>query len=453
MQTELSANRPLTSQRLASTGFSVRLFLGAAMVFAADRTSGDMQLMFLAATILSFGFDTRNLMSLRNFFLGYACALFAVGPALLDRAEFRYGTEFTMWATAFLVGYTTLNTRRPRKRIESREMSDEKSVDWLLYFPIGAHLTFLGFQILRVGASTLYSGVTLTQQIADYAQGSGGLIVMIPIALKAFSVGAAAAYTQASLRSGRRLRYRPLLVLLVILPSLTLQRSAAILGAVLLASVFALERRLGNSASSRPSAVRRFPRPLYVLVVVLLTGGIALQIGVLRETRLRARYGGSAEGVVATQFRQEFSPLILYKDARRDVATDGPLGGRTMFVPLVTQFVPRAIWPSKPPNTSEYLMAKFHPGEFAAGYSMAPSIFGDAFLNFGTFGTAVLLATLGAFAALCDRAYIRRQLNMVPLFLVVYGSAYSVLRDNLSTGLGLGIMSYLSFALLRQCKS
>jgi hypothetical protein len=94
-------------------------------------------------------------------------------------------------------------------------------------------------------------------------------------------------------------------------------------------------------------------------------------------------------------------------------------------------------------------MRALHPTDLAAGYSLAPSIFGAAYLNFGMGGTAILVALTGWGAAFFDRGYVDGLRSRIPQFLIVSAWSYSLLRDDLANSLMSILLTFLVYRVLR----
>ena len=69
-----------------------------------------------------------------------------------------------------------------------------------------------------------------------------------------------------------------------------------------------------------------------------------------------------------------------------------------MGLPFLLKVVPRSWYPSKPLNSGAYYMSTVRPAEWAAGYALPPTFFGDAYLSFGTRGAIVACLLLGMLA-------------------------------------------------------
>ncbi len=128
----------------------------------------------------------------------------------------------------------------------------------------------------------------------------------------------------------------------------------------------------------------------------------------------------------------------------------GRTHGETILPPLLLKLVPRGLLPTKPINSGAYYMSKVRPAEFAAGYALPPTLFGDAYLNFGMVGAVVACLLLGFIAARLDRAYKYGRLSCVPGFLLASVSVYGLLRNALSESLSAFIL--IGFAYLVSCR-
>jgi hypothetical protein len=94
-------------------------------------------------------------------------------------------------------------------------------------------------------------------------------------------------------------------------------------------------------------------------------------------------------------------------------------------------------------------MRALHPTDLAAGYSLAPSLFGAGYLNFGMWGTAILVALTGWGAAYFDRGYVDGLRSKIPQFLIVSAWSYSFLRDDLANSLASILLTFVVYRVLR----
>jgi hypothetical protein len=64
--------------------------------------------------------------------------------------------------------------------------------------------------------------------------------------------------------------------------------------------------------------------------------------------------------------------------------------------------IPRSWWPEKPEGISRVVVRHFYPQMYDRGVSMSPTIVGEAYFNFGTFGIIIVMALFGV---ICQSLY------------------------------------------------
>jgi hypothetical protein len=92
-------------------------------------------------------------------------------------------------------------------------------------------------------------------------------------------------------------------------------------------------------------------------------------------------------------------------------------------------------------------MSIVRPAEFAAGFALPPTFFGDAYLSFGFGGAIVMVLALGVAAGRLDLGYKWADPNRVSWFLVAFANFYGVLRYPISESLA-GILLVLAVWLI-----
>jgi hypothetical protein len=95
----------------------------------------------------------------------------------------------------------------------------------------------------------------------------------------------------------------------------------------------------------------------------------------------------------------EISPIQAYSEIKANRARLKRQHGRTIVLPIVFKVIPRGLFPNKPINTGAYFMSVVRPAEFAAGFALPPTLFGDAYVNFGMGGAVLACLLVGPVAA------------------------------------------------------
>ncbi len=177
----------------------------------------------------------------------------------------------------------------------------------------------------------------------------------------------------------------------------------------------------------------------------------ALIIGSIRQGQL----SGSPPSESALErsvplLQSEFAPVIAYGEIKDYEAVLGRRYGATIVWPLLFKLVPRGLAPGKPLNSGAYYMSVVRPAEFSAGYGLPPTLFGDMRVNFGPWGPAVACLLVGVVSARLDRAYREPRLTLLPWFIIVAVSFYSLLRSPISETLSSLLLTLAVFVFLRR---
>lgn len=228
-----------------------------------------------------------------------------------------------------------------------------------------------------------------------------------------------------------------LVLLQVVLPLLSLSRSSFVLGMLLLLQTSSLYKGRG--------ALRKSIISLLIMVVV------AVGFGMLRQSDLQA--GSSVHtNKVMNQIYGEFSTVVAYHDIKNNIDTLGYQHGKTILGPVIFKVVPRHWLPNKPLNSSGYMMQQLFPSEFSAGFSLAPSMFGDLYLNFGPWGTRGVIFVLGVYACRLDRLYINRTKHKQPLLIWLFAQVfvYGFLRNNLADTISTVLLTLFVYIILKK---
>jgi hypothetical protein len=434
-------------------------FLAALAVAAPD--AFDLPTVAVAA-LLAFSIDLQHPVALRNMFLVYSVGLFWYGNRLIYPSGSSLAPDLLLYLLAFSAGYvvyTSVAARRPPPSTEdAAPPADPDAVTarlelvlWLLF----------GIQMLRVvaliapyGPQRFYGGQELVNRISSFGQGGSTGVQGITTILVTVAVAAVVAvYAEHCVRAGVAVRYRLVVLAVLVPPLFSLERASVVYGSVLLAALYLCERRARDPGGpgSRPLAGNG--RRVVVAVVVLLCAmGVAIKFGDIRAKRISQdvfAQGGETD-TLQQVLRSEFTTIVFYRDVKENIDFLGYRYGSNIVGAFATRLVPRSLWRDKPITTTDYYMRQLRPQELQAGFSLAPSLFGVALLNFGVGGTMVLLALIGIAAAACDRGYVQGMVSRLPQFLIVATWFYSLLRDDLSTSLASITVTFVAYALLRR---
>jgi oligosaccharide repeat unit polymerase len=89
------------------------------------------------------------------------------------------------------------------------------------------------------------------------------------------------------------------------------------------------------------------------------------------------------------------------------------------------------------------------PDEATKGYYLAPTLFGDVFLNFGYLGIIFILFFFGFASGHIDRLYFEKNSQGIFIIFTTFYTYYSILRNNLSDSLFFIFMIYVFFKIIK----
>jgi len=428
----------------------------------------------LGTALLLLAFDKQHPVSLRNFFVVYTVALFCIGIPLFNLESALY-VDMVLFVVVFLSGYAFSSLRREQQPDSSPHTSARASaeqsryrirlVEHLMVVVACFQLLLLAINISRYGVGGFYSGQGLLDQLSTYGKASvsGGVIQIATFLLKYTALAIAIVYVQICMQARMKIRYRFLLLLLVALPILSLARSDALHGAGILLVVNASARRISARAAAAeavptatgtadpgraarlPSAPKRTLSIAVTMVVAILAG---LLIGGLRQTALLPKAGSTPVERSIPLLTSELSPIQAYSGIKNNGARLKRQHGATIVLPVIFKLLPRGLFPNKPINSGAYFMSVVRPAEFAAGFALPPTLFGDAHINFGMGGAVLACLLVGLTAARMDVAYKQARLSRLPWFLIVYANFYALVRSPLSETLAGILLTAAAWAVL-----
>lgn len=133
------------------------------------------------------------------------------------------------------------------------------------------------------------------------------------------------------------------------------------------------------------------------LMVALILPILGLLIA-LRETQTAMATGEKLDGMgsIVNPFR-DLELLYVYGQS-------GSLsfGYGSSFIESALFWVPRSLWPAKPPGFGTVLTEIFHPELLSVGHSMAALHLGEWYYNFGALGWALIIPGLGLLIRFID---------------------------------------------------
>jgi oligosaccharide repeat unit polymerase len=414
--------------------------------------------------LLGLGLNFTSPFTLRNYYLLYTVAFFLIGSRIIyPNLHNIFNFDAAVYLAAFLAGHLlyfwshrTHKVKEPSPRSFSPLAA--KRIEMAFWALAGAQLVRLALLIKQFGLGGFYSGQELAYRIQSYRESGSTGAAVTTFAITALSASITALHCEYCLRTGVRPRYLLLAFVLIVMPLISLQRNNLILNSALLAAVYVSMRRIQAHrpdrapAGSRQSNVSVTARRRLIPALVLLLVGVvmAIKIGDIRGRSLERQSGQTDSSNSLQQVLQgEFTPISFYYDVKHNMDKLGYRYGTNIVGGLATRFIPRSLWPDKPITSQEYFMRQLQPDALARGLSLAPSLFGVGYLNFGMIGTAILVALLGWGAAHYDRAYVHARPSGIPQFLILSAWAYSLMRDDLATSLAGVLLSFGLYRLLR----
>ena len=412
--------------------------------------------------IVAFGTDFSAFLSLRNLFVVYATGLFVYGNHLIYPNGSSFAPDLFIYLASFMATYVLFaRAYASRRRLRDKHQlkldlsgAITSRIEALLKLVFVLEMVRVVLLIAPYGLTSFYSGQELADRISSYSQaGSTGITTIGNLIVTMVATAVVVVYVEHCLQAGRAIKYRLLVLVLLIPPLLALERVSIASASILLLAVYVCQRRARNALGTRGARRRRTGRQILVAAVVLTSAvGIGLAVGNLRARRLSVQgvQGGATSNTLETVFRGEFTTIIFYRDVKEKIGVLGYQYGEPIVGALLTRAVPRFVWPAKPITSQEYYMQRLRPQELRAGFSLAPSLFGVAYLNFGGPGVMLIVGLLGLLFAYADRGYVYGDPTLIPRYLIVATWFYSLLRDDLSTSVFSVVMTFAIYGLIRR---
>jgi|688.fasta_scaffold122549_2 oligosaccharide repeat unit polymerase len=416
-------------------------------------------------SIIIIGFDTKYYLGLKNYFLVYTFLLFyvaGIGNFLPNSSDIFY--DMLIYILSFFFGrfiydtliinnkkisikkYSNLFIKNKKKifSISDKEVSEKKikNLEYILIFLCIIKLALLVNNILQLGISNFYSGQMLAENIQNYGQESfaDGLSAVVLGIQSSISVSVIVLYICFCIKANKyRINYLLLSILLIVMPLISLERGSVAVGVMFLLFVY-------NFNNQKIAVIR-----IIAGILIFLIAGIG--IGSIRDNYLnqnKSQESSTSSDIPMNIIYGELSPIVAYSEIKSVVEDFGYQYGSTIILPFISKPLPRNWFPDKPLNTSGFYMTAYRPNEFAAGFSLAPSIFGDIYLNFGYLGCIIFSFVLGILFDKFDSSLLNSELTNLPAYLVFYYHIYNFLRNNLSDSLFMILISLGMFLIIRK---
>jgi oligosaccharide repeat unit polymerase len=316
----------------------------------------------------------------------------------------------------------------------------------LLILLLLARLGVIAYQVLFVyGLRNYFSGASLVFQINDYGRLdiASGWFVIVTNVLGLTTIAACAYYLRECLVQRIAPSFGLVVGLMVGLPILALQRSSVLFGVAFVGVAYIFSARVrGQKVVSKVLALG---------LAAVLALGLGVYVGLLRENAVNQSPGsGQLENRVWNLVQGEMSPIVVYATFKSDVGRVIDYQyGTPILGPLLFKVVPRNWYPGKPTNSAAFYASHYQPAAFAAGYALAPTLWGALYLNFGYVGTVLGSFLLGMVTARLDSTYVEGRVEELGWFLIVYYNYYTLLRDDISNVLGVLILTCAVFLVLQ----
>lgn len=408
---------------------------------------------FVGIAVIATFLDIEHPLVTKNIFLVYTFCLFIFAGGFFFPDADDLLTDMLAYVCVYLIGYhfsrsaDGLRQRAcrpvpPPSRVELRNIH---SIEKLMWGYLAIPLALFGIQLWKYGFWDYYQGAALVGNLESYRDGGGAMDMfgVVRLSTTLFQTGLCVYYVCRCFASGTKPNLRLLATLVIVVPLFSLNRGVVTQGCMFVAVV-----TLFCTARSSTKMVKWLFKFAVCGLVAVLTATV---VGQIRVERL---VGGTSANLstmdkIADLVYGEFTPIVLYADLKHHIDEVGYRYGETLLLPLLFKPIPRCWMPDKPENASMVYMWQFHPREYAAGYSLAPSIFGDVYLNFGWYGCAVMSALLGLITGRLDRAFISQDVSGLPAFMIVHVKFYDILRNNTGDGLGLLLLVVMVYLVLR----
>lgn len=381
--------------------------------------------------------SVRNLLSLKNYFIIFSILLFGVGGSFFfpERSDLIY--DYYAILISFLLGYYLfLFFKKKKKTIAGISYKKFKPIRILYFFILIDIMQYL-YTIYSIGFHEFYSGLSLVDQIKNYGHGgySKGLTIIINAIYYSVQFSFVILYLLYTNKNKNKINYKTLSVILILFPLLTMNRSHVLVGLLLLLFITYYFNREKIKLK-------------YVVFIFIFILFIASYIGNIRQSALNDSSTHTFNiNIMQTMIVGEFSSIIAYTEIKDNINILDYQYGKTIFLPLLFKVIPRSIYHDKPLNSSGYFMYMLHPNEASAGFFLAPTIFGDLYLNFGDF-SIFFIFLLGLFSSYVDCSIKEKNISSFPVQIIVFYMYYSLLRNNLSGSIFNFLMVYITFKVI-----
>ncbi len=395
------------------------------------------------------------MITFHNLFLFFIFLVFILGGYVFYNAPLCF--DFVIIYISFVSGYLIYRYRiitisHTNKKIITYSGSKlhimrANQIKKILIYTIAFELLILINNIYKIGFINYLDGNSFVAQIDNYGSYdiSSGVMTIVNSVLSYIKWASLFLYIKFSKNEKLKPSIFLLCVPLLILPLLSLSRAEFVYGSLFL--VFYLNYIHDRTALTRKSNFKSWK----VIFVFIVSFAIALLFANLRQNALNTSSQKDSYNFKSSLLlvAGEFSSVIAYNEIKENIDTLHLQYGKTIIGPLLLKWIPRSIYPEKPINSSALYMQEIRPNEASSGYYLAPTIFGDLFLNFSYFGL-IFVIFIGFMAGRLDKTAksFKSKIENDFLFLYFSYSAYAFLRNNLVESLFSLFATYLFWKIL-----
>jgi oligosaccharide repeat unit polymerase len=422
----------MTKQIKENDFSTIRLLLIAAIIFMACLNVVS-EYICAGLLIVIFFWDFTYYLGIKNIFLGYTFLIFDfAGCSYFYPKSNELFIDMIIYLIAFKIGSISyISKSKTSKTVKYKDGNSElndavlKRIEYSLLLPFVTRIALLFYNISKVGLVNFFAGQGLANKIESYGQENfqQGLDTIVTNLESSFTTALIVLYISTCLRMKKKVNYRFPVILMVFLPLISLQRSSVIFGLLFLLMTLYFENKRG--------LILKIMIGLFVSILV------GTSIGALRDSSLSGSKSSNSSSDPWEFIYGELSPITAYQEIKESVVKNGYQYGYTIVAPLITKPLPRNWFIDKPLNSSAYYMKTYRQAEFDAGFMLAPSIFGDMYLNFGYIGCVLMCIVLGYLFKIFDYTLFGNPLTLsssqvIPYLMIFYNSFYAFLRNNLA---------------------
>lgn len=378
--------------------------------------------------------DFQRPLVLKNYFIIYTALLFFVGGGFFFSKTNYIQRDGYLFLIFFVLGYGIYKLCIRNKPVKQNVYLDKIFVNKKILLLKRLIVVFLVIRLLLVfvdimqhGVSNFFSGGGLVDKIDAYGkQDFGkGLIDIINNLITTIHVILTIQYVAYCLRLNQKISFLFISLTFLVLPLLTLSRSSFAFGAITVLLIYSISLRNLARITKRMAITSLFA--IFSLLFV------SVFIGGIRESRITSNSPESVDFIASIS--GELSPIIAYNNLHEKIDDLKYQLGMTIFPPLFFKVIPRSWYPDKPINSTAYYSMRYDKENFDSGFMLPSTIYGDLFLNFGTYISMVIILFFGIWISYLDNIYITTGVSKIHIFIIIHTGFYGLIRNNLPEGI------------------